>query len=116
MYTASQLVKRAMSVTFDGRLVANMQLGLKGEPPLINIAAIVPQIYDFFLKKKGKLATSTKMVNVTISSLSTGCRNITIKCFLPIPLLSTNPLALLLSNPIPFINSADKALLGVCPS
>lgn len=114
MYTASQLVKRAMSVSFDGKLVANMQLGLKGEPPLINIAATVPQINDFFLKKKGKVTTTTKMVNVAVTSLSTGCKNITIKCFLPIPLLSTNPLALLLSNPTPFINSADKALLGVC--
>jgi hypothetical protein len=53
-------------------------------------------------------------VTANITTLPTCTQTPVLKCFLPIPVVSTNPLMILLSNPTPFINSANQVLLSVC--
>jgi hypothetical protein len=54
-------------------------------------------------------------VTANITRLPSCTKTPILKCFLPIPVISTNPLMILLSNPTAFINSANSVLLSVCP-
>jgi hypothetical protein len=60
-------------------------------------------------------AAQPSLVNVSITTINCSYPvSQVVKCFLPIPVISTNPLAILLADPTAFLQSADKILLSVC--
>jgi hypothetical protein len=62
-------------------------------------------------------AAQPSLVNVSITTINCSYpASQVVKCFLPIPVISTNPLAILLADPTAFLQSADKILLSVCCS
>lgn len=57
---------------------------------------------------------ATYTVTANITQLPACLQTNVLACFMPIPVISTNPLMILLANPTAFINAANSVLLSVC--